>query len=105
MRAACGWVGVLLCAVAAPAATQSSLTLGRALQAALAANPDVRIVDVRVTGAAGAVTQAQGIYDPLFTAFASRADDNRPLTTAEGTVSPLASSQYSRSSAIGLGLE
>jgi outer membrane protein len=105
MQVARVWVGLLLWAVAVPAAAQSGLTLGRALQAALAANPDVRIVDVRATGAAGAVTQARGIYDPLFTAFATRADDNRPLTTAEGTVSPLVSSQYSRSSTIGLGLE
>src|SRR5436309_1655863 len=105
MRAGCAWLLVALCTAVVPVSAQSTLTLGRALEAALAANPDVRIVAVRVEGAAAGVMQAQGIYDPLFTGFATRSDDNRPATTAESIVSPLVSSQYSRSSTVGMALE
>ncbi len=94
----------MITVVAASAGAQD-LTLGRALQAALVANPDVRILGVRVEGAAAVLTQAQGIYDPLLTATAQRYDENRPLTTAESLASPLSANQYARSSGFALGVE
>jgi len=83
MRAGLRGLLLLLCVPALSASAQSPLTLGRALQSALAANPDLRIVAVRVAGASAAVRLARGPGEEYVAAGLRAADRELDAANAQ----------------------
>lgn len=74
---------LILLATTVPVGAAGDLSLGAALSLALATNPDTRLRQQQVIVAEGQRLQAQGAFDLLLGASASRQRDRRPMRADE----------------------